>query len=334
VTAAMGGTATAWWVVARGAGELREESLREPGDGEVRVRMVASAISRGTEALVFHGKVPESERARMRCPFQAGEFPWPVKYGYAAVGVVERGAPGLEGQRVFCLHPHQDRFVVPADAVVAIPDAVPDRRATLGANLETALNGLWDSGLVDDHLQGGTKVAVIGAGAVGLMIGLLAREQAGAGVEIVEPDTARAVLAQDLGLRVVPSAAEASEAAVVFEASGHPDGMVAALELAGFEAAIVALSWFGSQPVTLPLGAAFHSKRLTIRSSQVGAVSPSRRGRVSHRERLAQALSLLADPVFDRLLAEPVSFGDLPAAMPRILSRPVTPPVASITYPG
>ncbi|MBM3537694.1 MAG: dehydrogenase [Alphaproteobacteria bacterium] len=327
--------ATAWWVVAEGAGELRGEMLPEPAGGQVLVRSRASAISRGTESLVFHGNVPESERTRMRCPFQAGEFPWPVKYGYAAVGVVERGPAALMGRRVFALHPHQDRFVVPADAVVPVPDAVPERRATLGANTETALNGLWDAGLAEDRpAPPGTNVAVIGAGALGLLIALLARGRAGAEVEIIEPDTARAVLARDLGFRVAAGAGEASEAAIVFEVSGQPDGLAAALDLAAFEGTIMALSWFGSRPVTLPLGGAFHARRLTIRSSQVGAVSPSRRGRVSHRERLTRALALLDDPLFDRLLGETVPFRNMPEAMPRILSRPVTPPVTPILYPG
>ena len=199
--------------------------------------------------------------------------------------------------------------------MIAVPDAVPDHRAALGANLETALNGLWDSGLADDRSQSGAPVAVIGAGAVGVMIGLLARRLAGADVEIVEPDASRATFAQGLGFRVVAAPDEAREALTVFEASGRPEGLVAALELAAFEATIAALSWFGTQPVTLPLGAAFHAKRLTIRSSQVGAVSPSRRGRVSHRDRLVQALDLLADPVFDRLIGEPVSFDKLPSEM-------------------
>jgi 2-desacetyl-2-hydroxyethyl bacteriochlorophyllide A dehydrogenase len=325
---------TSYWVVAPETGELRCEPLREPSDGQVLVRTRASAISCGTEALVFYGRVPPSERSRMRCPFQAGEFPWPVKYGYAAVGVVERGSPELQGRRVFCLHPHQDRFVVPTDAVVIIPDDVPDVRATLAANLETALNGIWDSGLADDRSQAGAPVTVIGAGAVGLMVGLLARRLAGAEAEIVEPDASRAALAQELGFRVVSEADRAREAQIVFEVSGRPEGLVAALELAAFEATIIALSWFGSQPVTLPLGGAFHAKRLTIRSSQVGAVSPARRDRVSAADRLAQALALLADPVFDRLIGEPVPFSNLPAEMTRVLSRPITPPVTPVTYPG
>jgi NADPH:quinone reductase-like Zn-dependent oxidoreductase len=326
--------ATAYWVVASATGELRSETLPAPSDKQVLVRTRASAISRGTEALVFYGRVPESEWSRMRCPFQSGDFPWPVKYGYAAVGVIEDGPSELQGRRVFCLHPHQDRFVVPRESVVAIPDAVPDHRATLGANLETALNGLWDSGLADDGSQAGATVAVIGAGAVGVMIGLLARRLAGADVEIVEPDAARAAFARDLGFRVVAAPDEAREAPIVFEASGRPEGLVAALEMAAFEATIVALSWFGAAPVTLPLGGAFHAKRLTIRSSQVGAVSPSRRGRVSHRDRLARALDLLADPVFDRLIGAPIPFMNLPSEMARILSHPVTPPVTSITYSG
>jgi hypothetical protein len=299
---------TAYWVVARETGELRSETLPQPSDKHVLVRTRASAVSRGTEALVFYGRVPESEWSRMRCPFQSGEFPWPVKYGYAAVGVVEEGPSELQGRRVFCLHPHQDRFIVPSDSVVAVPDAVPDHRATLGANLETALNGLWDSGL--------------------------AHRLAGADVEIVEPDAARAMFARGLGFRVVAAPHEAREASTVFEVSGRPEGLVAALEIAAFEATIVALSWFGSTPVTLPLGGAFHAKRLTIKSSQVGAVSPSRRGRVSHRDRLTRALDLLADPFFDRLIGEPVPFMNLPSEMARILSRPVTPPVTSITYSG
>lgn len=325
---------TAYWVVARGTGELRPENLPRPSDKHVLVRTRASAISRGTEALVFYGRVPESEWSRMRCPFQSGEFPWPVKYGYAAVGVVEEGPSELQGRRVFCLHPHQDRFVVPSDSVVAVPDAVPDLRATLGANLETALNGLWDSGLADDRSQAGVPTAVIGAGAVGLMIGLLARDRAGAEVEIVEPDPSRAAFARDLGFHVVPAASQAREAPIVFEVSGQSDGLIAALELAAFEATIVALSWFGTQPVTLPLGGAFHAKRLTIKSSQVGAVSPAQRNRISARDRLAQALALLADPVFDRLIGEPVPFVNLPSEMARILSRPVTPPVTPISYSG
>lgn len=323
-------TANSFWVVAPATGELRGETLPEPCDGEVLVRNRVSAVSRGTEALVFHGRVPESERASMRCPFQAGEFPWPVKYGYAAVGMVERGPGSLQGRRVFCLHPHQDRFIVPADAVLPIPDAVPDRRATLAANLETALNGLWDSGLDDDRSRPGTKVAVIGAGALGLMIALLARNLTAAEVEIAEPEASRAAFARDLGFRITPRAADA---AVIFEVSGQPGGLVAALDAAAFEGKIMALSWFGSQPVTLPLGGAFHSKRLTIRSSQVGAVSPSRRDTVSHRDRLARALSLLEDPLFDRLIGEPVPFASLPSAMAGILSRPATPPVTAVIYP-
>ncbi len=267
-------------------------------------------------------------------PFQSGEFPWPVKYGYAAVGVVEEGPSELQGQRVFCLYPHQDRFVVPRESVVVIPDAVPDHRATLGANLETALNGLWDSGLADDRSQAGAPVTVIGAGAVGLMIGLLAQRLAGADVEIVEPDAARAAFAAISAFVWWRRRREAREAPIVFEASGRPEGLVGALEMAAFEATIVALSWFGAAPVTLPLGGAFHAKRLTIKSSQVGAVSPSRRARVSHRDRLARALDLLADPVFDRLIGAPIPFLNLPSEMARILSHPVTPPVTSITYSG
>lgn len=325
-------SAAAYWVVGRGAAELRRETLPEPAAGQVRVRTRASAISRGTEALVFHGRVPESEWTRMRCPFQAGDFPWPVKYGYAAVGVVEAGEASLRGRRVFCLHPHQDRFVVPASAVSPIPDQVPDSRAALAANLETALNGLWDSGLADDGSKPRVRVAVVGAGTVGFMLAILARELAGAEVQIVDPDPARAALARALGF-IVATPDAAREADIVFEVSGVAQGLVSALGIAAFEGIVVALSWFGDQPVTLPLGGAFHAKRLTIRSSQVGAVSPARRAVMTHAQRLARAIDLLADPVFDKLIGEQVRFAELPAQAARLFGAPITPPATIVTYP-
>lgn len=319
--------ARALWIVGRDRAELRLERLARRASDEILVSARASAISRGTEALVFHGRVPESERIRMRCPFQAGDFPWPVKYGYASVGVVEDGPATLRGRRVFCLHPHQDRYVVAADAVVPVPDGVSDARAALAANMETALNGLWDGAPGP-----GDRIAVVGAGLVGLLIGLLASRIPGARVEIVEPDPARAALARDLGIALGSGAPSDSEADVVFHASGSPDGLVSALGLAGFEAKVIEMSWFGDRPVTLPLGHAFHAKRLAIVSSQVGSVAAARRARWTPARRLALALELLADPLFERLIGARVRFADLPAALPRILDAPATPPATIVTY--
>ena len=313
--------ARAFWVTAPGHGELRATRLAEPGAGEVRVRALASGISRGTEALVFEGCVPESEYRRMRCPFQDGDFPAPVKYGYASVGIVEalgpETAPVLSGERVFCLHPHQDRYVVPAVAVLPVPPEVPTSRAVLAANMETAVNALWDG------VPGvGDRVAVVGAGVVGALVAAHAAQIPGVKVELIDRDTRRASLAAALRCRFALPKDAARERDLVFHASGTGEGLALALDLAGFEAAIVDLSWYGARAVTLPLGEAFHAKRLRLLSSQVGAVAPSRRARLTHRDRLTLALSLLADPRFDALLNGGSRFEDLPATMARLATNP------------
>ena len=319
--------ARAFWTTAPGQGELRSERLAPPAADEVLVETQASGISRGTETLVFRGEVPASQYGPMRAPFQAGELALPVKYGYSAVGIVTEGAPELCGRRVFCLHPHQDRFVVPAAAVVPVPDAVPDARAVLAANLETALNGLWDAAP-----RIGDRAAVIGAGVVGAFAaGLLARLP-GTAVQLIDVDPAKAAIAAALGVEFAPPAAARGELDLVIHASGAPAGLARALELAGFEATVVELSWYGGQAVALPLGEAFHSRRLRLISSQVGAVAPARRARWSRGRRLALALELLADPRFDALLAPPEPFARLPAVMAALAGRRSTVMCQVITY--
>jgi 2-desacetyl-2-hydroxyethyl bacteriochlorophyllide A dehydrogenase len=313
--------ARAFWVTGPGRGEIRAAALAPPAAGEVRVRAIASAISRGTESLVFEGRVPASEYLRMRCPFQEGDFPAPVKYGYASVGMVEAlgpGAPGtLENARVFCLFPHQDRYVVPASAVLPVPTAVPDRRAVLAANMETAVNALWDAGP-----RVGDRIAVVGAGVVGALIAALAARLPGTGVEIVDVDPRRAALATALGCKFALPGTATGEADVVFHASGSSAGIATALALAGFEADVLELSWYGDRAVTLPLGEAFHARRLQLRSSQVGSVATARRARRTHRQRLALALDLLTDPVLDRLITGECSLDALPETMARLAAAP------------
>src|SRR5260370_956106 len=302
-----------FWVTARGNGEIRAQRLRPPAPGELLIRTHRSAISRGTESLVFRGEVPESEWPRMRCPFQEGEFPAPVKYGYSAVGIVEDGSAEALGRRVFCLHPHQDRFIVPREAVVDVPDTVPDRRATLAANMETAINGMWDA-----TPGPGDRIAVIGAGVVGCLVAALAARLPGAEVELIDIDPTRGAIAEALGCRFVTPERASPEADLVVHASGSPAGLDAALTIAGFEAMVLEMSWYGTRIVPLELGGAFHSRRLTLRSSQVGAIPAARRQRWSHRRRLTLALSLLRDPVFDVLLSGETEFTALPALMPQL----------------
>ncbi len=300
-----------------GRGEIRNEPLPTPTEGDVVVRALFSGISRGTEALVFGGHVPESEWGRMRAPFQAGEFPAPVKYGYSMVGVIEEGPDALAGRHVFVLHPHQTRFVVPSTAVHVLPEGVPPARAVLAANLETALNGVWDA---RPHL--GDRITVIGGGTVGLLSAWLASRIPGCAVELVDTNPDREAQARALGVPFALPESAARDADVVIHASGSPKGLELALGVAGVEATIVELSWFGDQSVSLPLGGAFHSRRLTITASQVGRVSPAQRGRWDTRRRLQLALSLLQDPQLENVITGESPFEMLPTMMVALAESP------------
>ena len=308
-------TARAFWMVGEGVGEIREEAFAPPGPSEVLVETLYSAVSRGTESLVFHGRVPASEHERMRAPHQAGAFPFPVKYGYLNVGRVVLGPSELRGREVFCLYPHQTRYVVAADAVVPLPPGVPPARAVLAGNLETAINGLWDA-----EVKVGDRVAVVGAGVVGALVAYLAGRIPGCRVELVDVEPARARLAAALGVAFAAPGAAQTDADVVLHTSGAPEGLRTALALAGTESTIVEMSWYGQGTTEVHLGGAFHSRRLTLRSSQVGGLPPSQRPRWSPRRRLELALSLLTDPVLDVLLEEESSFDDLPTVLPQLTS--------------
>ena len=293
------------------------QPLRQASDDEVVVQTLFSGISRGTESLVFNGQVPQSEWARMRAPFQEGEFPGPVRYGYASVGRVECGPSAIKGQTVFVLHPHQTRYVVPAAAVHLLPADVPPARAVLAANLETALNGVWDAAP-----RIGDRVVVIGAGTVGCLVAWLVSRVSGCDVQLVDLNPQRAPVAQALGVPFAQPADAAHEADIVIHTSGSPEGLQLALEIAGVEATIVEMSWFGDRQVTLPLGGAFHSRRLTIKSSQVGQVAPAQRARWDTRRRMARALALLADATLDVLITGESAFEELPHVMSRLAGAP------------
>ena len=309
--------ARAFWVTAPGHGEIRREPLATPAHDEVVVRAIYSGISRGTEALVFGGHIPESEWRRMRAPFQAGEFPAPVKYGYASVGIVEQGPPELSGHAVFALYPHQSRYLVPIGAVHRLPDSVPPARAVLAANMETALNGLWDA---RPHV--GDRIVVIGAGTVGCLTAWLASRIAGCHVELVDVNPRRAETAAALSLRFADPPSVATDADVVIHASGSPAGLELALSVAGTEATITELSWYADKRVSLPLGGAFHVRRLTVASSQVGTIPAAQRSRWSPTRRMQLALSLLDDPALDVLITGESEFEALPEVMATLAAAP------------
>jgi threonine dehydrogenase-like Zn-dependent dehydrogenase len=307
----------AFWIVAPGQGELRRERVPEPGPDEILIETLASGISRGTETLVFLGRVPESQRQIMRAPHQAGDFAFPLKYGYSSVGVVAAGPDDWLGRRVFCLHPHQDRYVVPRRAVVAVPAAVTDERAVLAANMETVVNALWDAAP-----RVGDRVAVVGAGVIGALAAAVAARIPGAAVQLVDVNPDKAAIAAALGVPFALPGVATPEADLVFHASASAEGLATALDLAGFEATIVELSWYGDRQVAIALGESFHSRRLRLVSSQVGAVATPQRARWDRGRRLALALDLLADARFDVLLAPPVPFARLPEVMRELAAGP------------
>lgn len=307
--------AAAFWVRAPGEGEILPVELPRPGPDDVLVRTLYSGVSRGTETLVFRGGVPESQVETMRAPFQDGRFPGPVKYGYLNVGVAEHGPAALLGRTVFCLYPHQTRYVVPASAVTPVPDDVPPERAVLAGTVETAVNAVWDAApLVGD------RIAVVGAGMVGCSVAALLARFPGLRVELVDVDPKRAAVAEALGVGFALPEQAAGECDLVVHASATGAGLARSLELLAFEGEVIELSWYGDRPVTASLGESFHSRRLTVRSSQVGAVAPARRARRGFADRMALALRLLADPVFDALITDECRFEDLPRVMPRLAS--------------
>jgi hypothetical protein len=305
----------ALWYIDAGQAELRDEPLGPPVTGMARVRASHGAISRGTEALVASGRIPRSEFQRMRAPFMDGTFPFPVKYGYSTVGVVEAGSTDLRGRTVFTLHPHQTVFDLPEAAAIPVPANVPAYRAVLAANMETALNAVWDAG--PGPLG---RVAVVGAGVIGSLTGFLLRQLSSANVTLVDINPARATIASAFGLDFATPERAPSECELIVHASASGAGLATALSLARDEATILELSWYGDTDVAVPLGGAFHSRRLRLVASQVGMIAPSHRGTWTYRQRLEKALSLLADDRLDVLLEAPVAFTDLPARLPAIFA--------------
>lgn len=309
--------AQALWYRGDGRIELRDAPLMAPNLGEAEVRTLFSGVSRGTERLVFEGRVPESEWTRMRAPRQDGDFPGPVKYGYCAVAEIVRGPTELIGRTAFCLHPHEDRFVAPLDALRLLPENLPPRRAVLAANMETALNAVWDSGAGPCD-----RCVVVGAGVVGQLAAALLARLPSAEVTVVDVNAGRQEIAEALGCRFALPDAAPEGADVVLHASASARGLATAFEAAGDEATVVEMSWHGAGSTSVPLGGAFHARRLKLISSQVGQVSPSRRPRWSYARRMEAALALLAaDERFDRLLDHEIAFADAPGLLPGLLAQ-------------
>jgi 2-desacetyl-2-hydroxyethyl bacteriochlorophyllide A dehydrogenase len=318
-------TAEAFWLRGPGVGEIRAVTLPEPRSHEVLVRTLFSGVSRGTETLVFRGEVPPSQYADMRAPFQEGDFPGPVKYGYLNVGIIESGPTA--GQTVFCLYPHQTAYVVPADSVTPLPADLSPRRAVLAGTVETAVNALWDAApLIGD------RISVVGAGMVGCCVARLLSRFPAIEVTLVDVDPSRAAVAQALGVEFAEPNAAPAERDMVFHTSASAEGLQQSLEMLAAEGAVIDMSWYGNSTVALSLGGAFHSRRLTIRSSQVGTVSPARGRSRTTADRMALALDLLHDAAFDALLTGNARFTDLPDVMSRMATGELAALCHTITY--
>ena len=320
--------ARAYWVQEPGKGQIVATQLVDPGPDEVMVKALFSGISRGSESLVFMGNVPPSEYQTMRAPFQEGNFPGPVKYGYSNVGRIEKGPSELLGQIVFCLYPHQDRYVVPIQSVLSVPPNVPQARAVLAANMETAINGLWDAPVMI-----GANIIVVGAGVIGCLVAFLAGQIPGTHVMLVDTNTGKAKIANALGIEFAEPGAAIGLGDLVIHATGSSEGLKTALGLAGAEATVLELSWFGNHDVSVPLGEAFHSKRLRLQSSQVGMVGVAQRTRWNSRRRLSLALDLLSDDVLDNLITGQSEFETLPATMQRLAATAKGELCHRIVYP-
>ncbi|MFE4194496.1 zinc-binding alcohol dehydrogenase [Paenarthrobacter sp. NPDC056912] len=309
--------AQAYWVTKTGHGELRSESIPKPGEGEALVRTLFSGVSRGTERVVHEGRVPTRVAERMHAPHQEGDFPGPVKYGYLSVGTVEEGPDEWRGQTVFSLHPHQDLYVVPTDQLTLIPDDVPARRAVLTGIVEVAINALWEAGP-----RLGDRVAVVGGGLVGGVLATLLRKYPLGRLQLVDADPDKRKLAETIEVVFALPEQAKSDNDIVFHCSASNEGLKLSLQLAGDDSDVIELSWFADKEVTLPLGEDFHARRLTIRSSQVGAVALPRRHRRTNAQRLQEAADQLRDPLFDTFLTSECQFQNLPATLAALLEQP------------
>lgn len=316
------------WYVAPEQVEIRTENLEPLPSQSIRVRALFGALSRGTESLVYRGLVPESEYTRMAAPWMGGTFPFPVQYGYANVGRVEAGPADWIGRLVFALKPHQTLYQSCIDDVVILPMGVPAERAVLAANMETALNAVWDAapGPVD-------RIAVVGGGVVGCLVAYLCGHLPGAEVTLVDINPERATIAKQLGVAFALAESAPSNCDVVFHCSASAAGLTTAMAAAGDEAIVLELSWYGAAPVLAPLGGAFHSRQIRLQSSQVGHVATSHRPRWTHRRRLHAAMQLLADARLDALLSSPVDFIALPDRLPDLLGARSDALCCLIRYP-
>ena len=316
--------ASALWFQAQEKAAILSEALPEATTGWCEIRTQFSALSPGTERLVYTARVPPELADAMRCPYMGGAFPFPVKYGYSLVGTVSDGPADWRGRTVHVLHPHQDRCVVRCEDVYALPPDVPPGRATLASNLETAVNVLWDA-----QVALGERVLVVGFGVVGSLVARLLSAIPGVQLDVVDAAPAKQRLAAAMGFRSHTGVEDLDAAFdLAIHASASSEGLQVALDHVGFEGRVVELSWYGTRPVTVQLGGTFHNQRKRIISSQVSTIAPAQRPRWDYRRRKALVFDLLRRAEFDAHITHRVAFGDLP----QVFQQLAHPPTEGLAY--
>ncbi len=333
------------WLTAPKMVEFRTETIPPPGSGEIRVQTIASALSQGTEMLVYRGEVPVD--LPLDLPALSGSFAFPIKYGYATVGrVLDLGddVTGFaRGDAVFVHHPHQSTFVVPTNpadgpAPVRLPDDLDPLLGLFVANLETAVNVLLDSGI-----RLGETALVFGQGTVGLLIAQLLRHAGAGQVIVVDPLERRRTLAFKLGVDValepgsemlerVMELTEGRGADVAIEVSGSGAALQSAIESVAVEGTVVVVSWYGTKTVSLALGEHFHRGRVRIRSSQVGRISPELSARWDHARRLRLSVELLPRLELSELISHRFRFDEAADAYRLVDERPGNAVQVILTY--
>jgi 2-desacetyl-2-hydroxyethyl bacteriochlorophyllide A dehydrogenase len=321
--------ASALWFTAPRTAALRTEKVGPPGLEEVRVETIASAVSAGTEMLVYRGEVPHD--LPLDLPTLAGSYAFPIKYGYAAVGRVLDTGPGAEnlspGDPVFVHHPHQEVFVVPARMPVRLPDDLDPVLGVFSANLETALNIVHDT-----PVQFGETALIFGQGVVGVLVALLLKLAGAEAVLAADPLEERRSLALAAGADGAFAPGELTDrvmeitggrgADVAVETSGAGAALQSAIDAVATEGTVVVASWYGTKPVALALGGHFHRGRVRLRSSQVGRINPELGPRWDTARRMETVLGLLGRLKLGELISHRIPFGEAPQAYAMLDDRP------------
>lgn len=270
------------------------------------IKTLFTAISPGTEYLVYSGGVPKKLYVEMRCPYMGGDFSFPIKYGYSLVGQVLDGPTSLKGKLIHTLHPHQDYARISAEDVYVIPDGISPQRATLASNMETALNAIWDSGV-----NIGDKVLIVGFGIIGSLIARILSFIPQVEVDVLDVQPAKITLIEQLGFSIYKEEKE-KKYDLAFHTSGSGPGLQTSINNVGLEGKIIETSWYGDKEVNLCLGETFHSQRKLIISSQVSHLPACKSARWDYKRRKEVVFQLLLHPEFDAHITHTIAFHNLP----------------------